>query len=151
MPNDWGYEELYSTFSPFGRIISTRLAIDATNQRNKGFALISYDDINSAVSCVTQMNGCLIKNKKLNVTIKRGEEQYVAHLFPGGAAGMATANAGGIPGPGSSGTEAPARQGGQAAVPHPPLPVSGQVPQHQQQYAQFDGYRGAQNVRYSPY
>eukprot|EP00923_Selenidium_pygospionis_P054676 GHVN01095274.1.p1 GENE.GHVN01095274.1~~GHVN01095274.1.p1 ORF type:complete len:505 (-),score=60.50 GHVN01095274.1:304-1818(-) len=139
MPNDWGYNEFISTFQPFGRIISSRLSYDYASQRNKGFGFISYDNVESAVQCVTQMNGMMICNKKLNVTIKKGEEQYVAHLFQGGSSGMGQSNS-----PMPPGIPDQQRAGGQL----PPQPPSGQG-----QYGggQFDGFRAPQSIRYSPY
>eukprot|EP00923_Selenidium_pygospionis_P037560 GHVN01065838.1.p1 GENE.GHVN01065838.1~~GHVN01065838.1.p1 ORF type:complete len:475 (+),score=63.01 GHVN01065838.1:1478-2902(+) len=142
VPNDWGYNELLSTFSPFGRILSARLAIDKASQRNKGFGFISYADVPSAVACVTQMNGCVVQNKRLKVAIKKGEEAHAAHLMP--SAGSSNGIVGAAPHYVVT-TIAP------TSLPHvvaQPLPSGAQLVQP---YQQFGAYGPPQSGRYSPY
>lgn len=84
VPNEWGQSELLRHFGDWGHILSARVAVDKTTGRNKGYAFVSYDNVNSAVTAVQQMNGFLAGSKRLKVSIKQGEEHFVQHLFPGG-------------------------------------------------------------------
>jgi len=81
VPNEWSQPELLQAFSPWGTIVSARVAVDKVTQRNKGYAFVSYDNIQSAANAVQQMNGFMAGTKRLKVSIKQGEEQYVSHLF----------------------------------------------------------------------
>jgi len=80
VPNEWSQTELLHAFAPWGNIVSARVAVDKVTQRNKGYAFVSYDNIQSAAKAVQQMNGYMAGSKRLKVSIKQGEEQYVAHL-----------------------------------------------------------------------
>lgn len=82
IPYDWYYADLVKTFSQFGTIVSARIATDKGTGRNRGFAFVSYSTVESAVKAITCMNGFIIANKKLKVTVKKGEEQYISHLLP---------------------------------------------------------------------
>jgi len=87
VPNEWSQPELLQAFSPWGTIVSARVAVDKVTQRNKGYAFVSYDSIQSAATAVQQMNGFMAGTKRLKVSIKQGEEQYVSHLFTMGIGG----------------------------------------------------------------
>uniref|UniRef100_A0A8C9HZW9 CUGBP Elav-like family member 2 n=1 Tax=Piliocolobus tephrosceles TaxID=591936 RepID=A0A8C9HZW9_9PRIM len=77
IPNEWVHNDLLSAFSPFGNIISAHIATEKNTGRNRGFAFVSYDNVDSALNAIKYMNGFLVHKKKLKVTIKKGEEQYV--------------------------------------------------------------------------
>jgi len=81
VPNDWSHNDLVSNFAHFGRIVSAKIATDKITGRNQGFAFVSYDNIQSACNAVMQMNGYMASGKRLKVSIKKGEEQYVQHLM----------------------------------------------------------------------
>ncbi|KOB86690.1 hypothetical protein PFDG_02214 [Plasmodium falciparum Dd2] len=81
IPNEWIQTDLLSAFSPFGNIISAHIATERDTGRNRGFAFVSYDNVDSAINAVKYMNGFLAHKKKLKVTIKKGEEQYVQALI----------------------------------------------------------------------
>lgn len=81
VPNEWAQNDLLASFSPFGNVISAHIATEKETGRNRGFAFVSYDNVDSAISAVKYMNGFLAHKKKLKVTIKKGEEQYVQALL----------------------------------------------------------------------
>ncbi|SBT46274.1 CUGBP Elav-like family member 2, putative (CELF2) [Plasmodium ovale wallikeri] len=81
IPNEWVQNDLLAAFSPFGNIISAHIATEKDTGRNRGFAFVSYDNVDSAINAVKYMNGFLAHKKKLKVTIKKGEEQYVQALL----------------------------------------------------------------------
>lgn len=81
IPNEWSQTDLLSAFSPFGNIVSAHIATEKNTGRNRGFAFVSYDNVDSAINAVKYMNGFLAHKKKLKVTIKKGEEQYVQALL----------------------------------------------------------------------
>ncbi|CBZ54017.1 CUG-BP-and ETR-3-like factor 3, related [Neospora caninum Liverpool] len=81
IPNEWTKADLIQTFSGFGNIVSCHIAVDKVSHRNRGFAFVSYDNVQSAANAVNHMNGCLAANKRLNVSIKKGEEHHVQHLL----------------------------------------------------------------------
>lgn len=107
IPNEWTQNELLTHFSQFGRIISCYVATDRATGRNKGYGFVSYDNIQSAANAVLGMNGCPVGGKRLKVSIKTGEETYVAHLL-GPAAAAAAAHLGSI---GALATAAPVPPG----------------------------------------
>eukprot|EP01055_Gregarina_sp_Pseudo9_P005659 Gregarina_sp_Pseudo_9__5658@NODE_798_length_2205_cov_64_274238_g730_i1_p1_GENE_NODE_798_length_2205_cov_64_274238_g730_i1NODE_798_length_2205_cov_64_274238_g730_i1_p1_ORF_typecomplete_len628_score86_20RRM_1/PF00076_22/3_7e15RRM_1/PF00076_22/7_4e17RRM_1/PF00076_22/1_8e19RRM_5/PF13893_6/1_5e06RRM_5/PF13893_6/2_1e05RRM_5/PF13893_6/7_9e07RRM_7/PF16367_5/0_051RRM_7/PF16367_5/0_00049RRM_7/PF16367_5/2_1e06Nup35_RRM_2/PF14605_6/3_7e02Nup35_RRM_2/PF14605_6/0_0031Nup35_RRM_2/PF14605_6/0_003WW/PF00397_26/6 len=107
VPNDWTQQDLITNFSHFGPILSARIATDKTTGRNKGYAFVSYANIQSAAQAVQQMNGFMAGTKRLKVSIKQNEEMYVQHLL-GGA--MATQGAAGVMPQGSMLTSAQATQ-----------------------------------------
>lgn len=86
VPNDWTQQDLITNFSHFGPILSARIATDKTTGRNKGYAFVSYANIQSAAQAVQQMNGFMAGTKRLKVSIKQNEEMYVQHLLGGGMA-----------------------------------------------------------------
>ncbi|PFH34442.1 RNA recognition motif-containing protein [Besnoitia besnoiti] len=85
IPNEWTKTDLIQTFSSFGSIVSCHIPVDKLSHRNRGYAFVSYDNIQSAANAVNHMNGCLAMNKRLNVSIKKGEEHHVQHLLSAAA------------------------------------------------------------------
>lgn len=81
IPNEWCQNDLLSAFSPFGNIVSAHIATEKDTGRNRGFAFVSYDNVDSAINAVKYMNGFMAHKKKLKVTIKKGEEEYVEALL----------------------------------------------------------------------
>ncbi|CRG93951.1 CUGBP Elav-like family member 1, putative [Plasmodium gallinaceum] len=75
VPNEWQQADLIQAFSPFGELLSARIATEKNTGRNRGFAFVSYDNIESAAAAISQMNGFMALNKKLKVTVKKGEEE----------------------------------------------------------------------------
>ncbi|EPT32242.1 RNA recognition motif-containing protein [Toxoplasma gondii TgCatPRC2] len=81
VPNEWTYYDLMQNFGGFGNVVSARVATDRTTGRNRGFAFVSYDNVESAATAVNNMNGFMAGGKRLKVSVKKGEEQYVQHLL----------------------------------------------------------------------
>lgn len=81
VPNEWSYYDLMQNFGGFGNVVSARVATDRTTGRNRGFAFVSYDSVEAAASAVNNMNGFMAGGKRLKVSVKKGEEQYVQHLL----------------------------------------------------------------------
>jgi CUG-BP- and ETR3-like factor len=81
IPNEWTQNDVAAHFSPFGMVISCYIATDKTTGRNKGYGFVSFDNVHSAAKAVMGMNGYLVGSKRLKVSIKIGEERYVAHLL----------------------------------------------------------------------
>eukprot|EP00745_Piridium_sociabile_P036777 TRINITY_DN66382_c0_g2_i1.p1 TRINITY_DN66382_c0_g2~~TRINITY_DN66382_c0_g2_i1.p1 ORF type:complete len:532 (+),score=63.69 TRINITY_DN66382_c0_g2_i1:69-1664(+) len=78
IPNEWIENDLHQTFSPYGTIISARIAVDKTTGRHRGFGFVSYDNAQSAVNACAAMNQFQVGGgKRLKVQIKKGEEAYV--------------------------------------------------------------------------
>ncbi|CAD2095913.1 CUGBP Elav-like family member 1, putative [Plasmodium vinckei lentum] len=75
VPNEWQQTDLIQAFSPFGELLSARIATEKNTGRNRGFAFVSYENIESAAAAISQMNGFMALNKKLKVTVKKGEEE----------------------------------------------------------------------------
>lgn len=75
VPNEWQQVDLIQAFSPFGELLSAKIATEKNTGRNRGFAFVSYDNIESAAAAISQMNGFMALNKKLKVTVKKGEEE----------------------------------------------------------------------------
>ncbi|XP_055388101.1 uncharacterized protein LOC129616477 [Condylostylus longicornis] len=84
IPNDWSEHDLVASFSPFGQIVSARIATDKGTGRRLGFGFVSFSTIESSVQAVIRLNGFSVSGKRLKVTIKRGEEEYAAPFLPAG-------------------------------------------------------------------
>lgn len=59
-------KELYDTFSQFGSILSCKVAMDSMNN-SKGYAFVHYADEAAAVKAIEEVNGKLIRDKKVFV------------------------------------------------------------------------------------
>uniref|UniRef100_A0A3B0N6N6 Ribonucleoprotein, putative n=1 Tax=Theileria annulata TaxID=5874 RepID=A0A3B0N6N6_THEAN len=70
IPPQWNNNDLFRTFSPFGRVVQARIAVDRSTNRSKGYAFVSYDNPESATQAVANMNGFTIMGKKLRVNYK---------------------------------------------------------------------------------
>ncbi|KAJ1605035.1 putative RNA binding protein [Cryptosporidium canis] len=82
VPYEWDKKCLVGLFCRFGYILSAHLMIDRASGRNKGVAFVSYDNIHSAAEAVNHMNGFVTEQgRKLKVSIKQGQEQFVQHLL----------------------------------------------------------------------
>lgn len=83
IPNEWTSGDLLRHFSPFGPLISARIAVDRHTRRNRGFAFVNYQDVKSAIVAVGTMDGFQVNGKRLKVRIKKGEEGYAEALMLG--------------------------------------------------------------------
>lgn len=83
IPNEWTSGDLLRHFSPFGPLISARIAVDRHTRRNRGFAFVNYQDVKSAIVAVGTMDGFQVNGKRLKVRIKKGEEGFAEALMLG--------------------------------------------------------------------
>eukprot|EP00917_Polyrhabdina_sp_WS-2016_P028602 GHVP01060951.1.p1 GENE.GHVP01060951.1~~GHVP01060951.1.p1 ORF type:complete len:524 (-),score=98.85 GHVP01060951.1:640-2088(-) len=81
VPNSWTNIDLYNNFAPFGKLLSARIATDSASGRNKGYAFVSYDNVQSAAQAVHAMNGWMAEGKRLKVSIKQHEEQHAQSIL----------------------------------------------------------------------
>lgn len=58
---------LYSTFSSFGVILSTKIARNPETGESKGHGFVSYDTFESADAAIKAMHGQYFSNQKINV------------------------------------------------------------------------------------
>jgi len=87
---DDGFRE---AFAPYGTITSARIMKDPADTKiSKGFGFICYSSPEEATRAVTEMNGKVIGNKPLVVTLHQRKEHRRAHL----AATYAPQNMGGM-------------------------------------------------------
>uniref|UniRef100_A0A915PQQ2 RRM domain-containing protein n=1 Tax=Setaria digitata TaxID=48799 RepID=A0A915PQQ2_9BILA len=74
LPQDFTDNDLYTTFSPFGTIISAKVFIDKQTNLSKCFGFVSYDNVVSAQNAISALNGFQIGSKRLKVQLKRGKD-----------------------------------------------------------------------------
>ncbi|KAJ3693283.1 hypothetical protein LUZ60_008763 [Juncus effusus] len=58
--------QLYKTFSPFGTILSCKIATEPTGQ-SKGYGFVQFDCVESAQNAIQSLNGTLLNDKTLFV------------------------------------------------------------------------------------
>ncbi|CAG9532172.1 unnamed protein product [Cercopithifilaria johnstoni] len=74
LPQDFTDTDLFTTFSPFGSIISAKVFIDKQTNLSKCFGFVSYDNVVSAQNAISALNGFQIGSKRLKVQLKRGKD-----------------------------------------------------------------------------
>jgi len=121
-------------FAPYGTITSARIMKDPNDVKiSKGFGFICYSSPEEATRAVTEMNGKVIGNKPLVVTLHQRKEHRRAHL----AATYAPQNMGGM----NMNMRFP--QGGMGGMNQPMPPYMGMgmyMPQQGQQQQQQGGF-----------
>eukprot|EP01138_Halocafeteria_seosinensis_P004531 gb/GECG01004635.1/.p1 GENE.gb/GECG01004635.1/~~gb/GECG01004635.1/.p1 ORF type:complete len:463 (+),score=60.74 gb/GECG01004635.1/:1-1389(+) len=81
IPIEFGDPELYSTFAPFGNVVSAKVFIDKNTQRSKGFGFVSFDNVPSAQNAIQAMNGMVIGGKRLKVSVKNSNRSGEARPY----------------------------------------------------------------------
>nr|CDS16728.1 bruno-like rna binding protein [Echinococcus granulosus] len=71
LPQECDAIDLFKLFSPFGRIISTKIFVNRATYMSKCFGFVSYDNPSSAHRAITEMNGYVMGSKRLRVELKR--------------------------------------------------------------------------------
>ncbi|XP_075224101.1 CUGBP Elav-like family member 1 isoform X12 [Lycorma delicatula] len=74
LPSEFNDADLTSMFSPFGRVISAKVFINKFTKLSKCFGFVSYDNVLSAQSAISNMHGFQIGTKRLKVQLKRSKE-----------------------------------------------------------------------------
>ncbi|CDO66375.1 CUGBP Elav-like family member 1 [Plasmodium reichenowi] len=134
VPNEWQQTDLIQAFSPFGELLSARIATEKNTGRNRGFAFVSYDSLESAAAAISQMNGFMALNKKLKVTVKKGEEDEMKKYV----------NQNGV----NSFQQVPRVQ---KAIPAQPASMQPNLAYHQNAQAQNFFYSNSNSYRCGPY
>ncbi|GAW81648.1 poly(A)-binding protein [Plasmodium gonderi] len=80
LPNDWSDKDLKRHFSHYGNILGATVKRE-TNGKSRGYGFINFENQQSAINAVAGMNGFNAGNKYLKVSIKKGEEQYLAPQY----------------------------------------------------------------------
>ncbi|SBT77548.1 poly(A)-binding protein, putative [Plasmodium ovale] len=80
LPNDWSDKDLKRHFSHYGNILGATIKRE-TNGKSRGYGFINFENQRSAINAVAGMNGFNAGNKYLKVSIKKGEEQYLAPQY----------------------------------------------------------------------
>ncbi|KAH0482620.1 MAG: uncharacterized protein KVP18_003816 [Porospora cf. gigantea A] len=70
LPATWSDADLYRLFSPFGEILSAKVARKC-NQASRGYGFVAYSNEAAARRAVAEMNGASAGYKRLRVTLKR--------------------------------------------------------------------------------
>jgi CUG-BP- and ETR3-like factor len=84
VPIEWSDHELQMHFSPYGNLLSARVARERETNRPKGFGFVSFDNAASASAAVNALNGFMVSNgKRLKVSIKKGEDGSMGPMMGG--------------------------------------------------------------------
>lgn len=75
LPAEFSDNDLASTFSPFGNVLSSKVFIDKQTNLSKCFGFVSYDNPLSAQAAIHAMNGFQIGTKRLKVQLKRSKDK----------------------------------------------------------------------------
>ena len=62
--------DLLRLFSPFGKIVSTKIYGDRKTGKSRGFGFVSFDNVDSADVAIQKMDGFEIESKVLQVQKK---------------------------------------------------------------------------------
>jgi len=73
IPIYWTEQDFLQHFATFGTVIHIRINRDDSGI-SRGYGFCSYDNPQSAIQAIHAMNGYEIEGKRLNVSIKKGEE-----------------------------------------------------------------------------
>jgi polyadenylate-binding protein len=73
-------KRLYDTFSRFGNILSCKISMDA-NMQSKGFAFVHFENEESALKAIEEVNGFFLESKK--VFVGKFERRHDRSGFPG--------------------------------------------------------------------
>lgn len=75
IPQEFGDQELASSFQAFGRVLSAKVFVDKATGVSKCFGFVSYDSPVAAQSAINTMNGFQLGGKKLKVQLKRDNKK----------------------------------------------------------------------------
>lgn len=73
IPDDFTDQEMFDTFSPFGTVIRCQITTDKVTGESKGFGFISYNTVEEADAAVENMNGAMLKGRRMKVEKSRDQ------------------------------------------------------------------------------
>jgi len=73
LPDEWGDDDLYESFTCFGNIVSAKVMRETATQRSRGFGFVSFDCREAATLAIKKMQGFKAGKKRLKVEFKKGE------------------------------------------------------------------------------
>lgn len=73
-------EKLAQNFSKYGTITSSKVMVDRTTGKTRGFGFVCFSTPDEATVAVTQMNGRMVDGKPLYVTLAQNKEERRAQL-----------------------------------------------------------------------
>jgi CUG-BP- and ETR3-like factor len=79
IPQEFGDQELASTFQEFGRIVSAKVFVDKATGASKCFGFVSFDSPEAAQTAINVMNGFQLGAKKLKVQLKRDNKRNTSY------------------------------------------------------------------------
>ena len=91
-------EQLKEVFSQVGNVLSFRLMYDHETGKAKGFGFCEYEDKETAMSAMRNLNGTELNGRALRVDLTANDKQAAKAQATAAAAAAAAANAGAVPG-----------------------------------------------------
>lgn len=67
-------DDLRKLFEPFGQVTSTKLVIDRTTGRSRGFGFVEMESTEEANQAITRLNGKEIEGRSISVSVARERE-----------------------------------------------------------------------------
>jgi len=74
IPYEYGDGDLMGLFATFGNVLSAKVFRDPMTQDSKGFGFVSFDSASSAESAINAMNGYVIRDRRLRVSLKKKKD-----------------------------------------------------------------------------
>ncbi len=60
-------QDLFNSFTKYGKLIEAKVIVDPQNQRSKGFGFVSFDDSNDALTAIAEMNGAMLNGRPIRI------------------------------------------------------------------------------------
>lgn len=70
LPQEWGDNDLFMTFAPFGTVLSTKVVTDAQTGLSRCYGFVSFDNPQSAQAAIQSMNGMQVGATRIKVELK---------------------------------------------------------------------------------
>ena len=67
--------DLKDIFEEYGKVVSVKLVVDNYKEKNKDYALVEMDNMHEARNAICELNGCMVKAKRIVVNEAR-ERNY---------------------------------------------------------------------------
>mmetsp|Transcript_13198 Transcript_13198/g.26337 ORF Transcript_13198/g.26337 Transcript_13198/m.26337 type:complete len:566 (+) Transcript_13198:130-1827(+) len=79
IPDDFTNRDMCDLFGPFGTLASVRIMTENSSNRNLGYGFVSYLRPEDAEKAISELNGFMIKNKRLKVQHKQKQMKSGKH------------------------------------------------------------------------